>query len=74
MVHNLMQALLLSALIFWIFGLGVSFLFQRQQQYWNWSRNTLQRLFRDHWRYLLCVAIGYFLGTVGTTVHLSANP
>ncbi|MDQ5962008.1 MAG: hypothetical protein QG669_401 [Patescibacteria group bacterium] len=63
MVLNLLQTILAFTLFLWIVCLGLSFLFQRQQQYWNWTGTTLQRIFRDYWRYLACVAIGYFLAT-----------
>lgn len=60
MVLNFIQSLLVFTFFLWIVFLGLSFLFQRQQQYWNWSGNTIQRIFRDYWRYILIFALGYY--------------
>lgn len=57
---NFIQSLLAFTLFLWIVFLGFSFLFQRQQQYWAWSGNTIQRIFRDYWRYILLFALGYY--------------
>lgn len=58
---NFIQTILAGALFFWIIALGVSFLFQRQRQYWNWTSDTLRAIWRNSWQFILGLAIGYYL-------------
>ena len=60
-VLTVLQTILVITLVLWIVALGFAFILQRPQQYFRWSRQALQTIWRNAWQLIVGIAIGYWL-------------
>jgi hypothetical protein len=61
MTLNVLQTVVVIALVLWIIGLGIAVISQQHQHYFQWTGRTLRGIWQRSWQFLLGLVIGYWL-------------
>jgi hypothetical protein len=61
MVFSVLQTILILTIFLWIIALGLAVILQRYKQYFQWTSQTLQTIWKNAWQLIVGIAIGYWL-------------
>lgn len=66
MATTLLGLLVQTTILLWIIGFGFSLLLQQKTPYLQWTQNSMVSLWRNHWKLLVGIVIGWVLSVPGT--------
>ena len=61
LAHTILGTIVQVLVFCWFVGLFFSIVFKDHKKYLDWSQKNILGFFKKHWRYILCIFIGYLL-------------